>query len=269
MCSGPDPAATADLMNQQLALIHDWLVEHRMRLNVQKSRIMWFRAGRCKLQHPYPHVSINGVTLQTTERQTYLGLSFDACFSWDSQVSNICKKMSYYLYLIKSHCKVLKFDIMKLLIESLVFSHLTYAMSVWGSSLKQHLVGHLERLQNRAVCLLFHLHKYDHITGYYHCVGWLPLSQLIKYHSLCTMFHQFRCDGKGIPLEPPIQFGRLTNHHTRTKYFFSHPERCRLSFTQFFFHCKATHWWNMLPSIIKSHVQLNDFKNDLKTHFLS
>lgn len=157
VCSGPDPAATAYIMNQQLALIHDWLVEHRMRLNVQKSRIMWFRAGRCKLQHPYPHVSINGVTLQTTERQTYLGLSFDACFSWDSQVSNICKKMSYYLYLIKSHCKVLKFDIMKLLIESLVFSHLTYAMSVWGSSLKQHLVGRLERLQNRAVRLLFHL----------------------------------------------------------------------------------------------------------------
>ena len=79
----------------------------------------------------------------------------------------------------------------------------------------------------------------DHITGYYHRVGWLPLSQLIKYHSLCTMFHQFRCDGKGIPLEPPIQFGRLTNHYTRTKYFFSHPERCRLSFTQSFFRCKA------------------------------
>ena len=96
---------------------------------------------------------------------------------------------------------------MKLLIERLVFSHLTYAMSVWGSSLKQHLVGRLERLQNRAVRLLFHLRKYDHITGYYHRVGWLPLSQLIRYHSLCTMFHQFRCDGKGIPLEPPIQFG--------------------------------------------------------------
>ena len=32
VCSGPDPAATAGIMNQQLALIHDWLVEHRIRL---------------------------------------------------------------------------------------------------------------------------------------------------------------------------------------------------------------------------------------------
>ena len=95
-------------MNQQLALIHDWLVEHRMKLNVQKSCVMWFHVGRRKLQDLYPHVSINGVTLQTTEWQTYLGLNFDTCLSWDSQVSYVCKKMSYYLHLIKTHCKVLK-----------------------------------------------------------------------------------------------------------------------------------------------------------------
>ena len=117
-------------MNQQLTLIHEWLVEHRMKLNVQKLHVMWFRVGRRKLQHSYPHISVDGVTLQTTEQQTYLGLNFDTHLSWDSQVSNVCKKMSYYLYLIKSHYRVLKFDVMKLLIESLVFSHLTYAMSV-------------------------------------------------------------------------------------------------------------------------------------------
>ena len=115
MCSGPNPTATVSVMNQQLALIHDWLVEHRMRLNVQKSRVMWFCVGRRKLQRSYSHVSIDGVTLQTTEQQTYLGLNFDTHLSWDSQVSNVCKKMSYYLYLIKSHCRVLKFEVMKLL----------------------------------------------------------------------------------------------------------------------------------------------------------
>ena len=90
MCSRPDPIATASVMNQQLALIHDWLGEHQMKLNVQKSRVMWFHVRRRKLQHSYPRVSINGVTLQTTERQTYLGLNFDTYLSWDSQVSYVC-----------------------------------------------------------------------------------------------------------------------------------------------------------------------------------
>ena len=150
-----------------------------------------------------------------------------------------------------------------------MFSHLTYAMSSWGSSLKQHLAKCLECLQNRAVRLLFHLHKFDHITEYYCRVGWLPLPELIKYHSLCIIFHQFHCYGRGIPLEPPIQFGRLTDYHTRTKDYFSHPVRCRLSLTQTFFRYKATHWWNLLPSDIKGHVQLSDFKYNVKAYFLS
>ena len=54
--------------------------------------------------------------------------------------------------LIKSHCNVLTFDVMKLLIENLVFSHLSYSVSVWGVSLKQHLVKRLERLHNCRCC---------------------------------------------------------------------------------------------------------------------
>ena len=92
VCSGP---VTASVMNQQLALIHDWLVEHRMRLNVQKSRVMWFRVGRRKLQHLYPHISIDGVTLQTTEQQIYLGLNFDTLVMGFSGFQCF-KKMSYY-----------------------------------------------------------------------------------------------------------------------------------------------------------------------------
>ena len=151
ICSGSDPAAIASVTNRQLALIHDWLVEHRMRFNEQKSHVMWFHVGKYKLKSPHVPISIHGVTLTNTERQKYLGLIFNTQLSWDFQMSNVCKKMSYYLYMIKSHGKVLNFAIMKLLIESLVFSHLTYAICVWGLSLWQHSVKHLKRLKNRSV----------------------------------------------------------------------------------------------------------------------
>ena len=76
----------------------------------------------------------------------------------------------------------------------------------------------LEHLQNRAVRLLFHLHKFDHITEYYQFVKWLPFS---------IMFHQFYCYGKGIPLEPPIQFGWLTTIIPELRIFFI---PCEVSF---------------------------------------
>ena len=69
ICSGSDPAATAtSVMNRQLALIHDWLVEHRMRLNIQKLHVMWFYVGKRKLKSPHLQISIHGVTLKNTER---------------------------------------------------------------------------------------------------------------------------------------------------------------------------------------------------------
>ena len=48
-------------------------------------------------------------------------------------MANVCKKMAYYLHLIKLHSKVFNHHITKLLIDSLVFSHLNYALSVWGT----------------------------------------------------------------------------------------------------------------------------------------
>ena len=78
--------------------------------------------------------------------------------------------------------------------------------------------------QNRATRLLYHLHCSDHVTVHYRSAKWLPFSQLVKYHSVYIMFYQYHHDyGRGIPLEPPIQFGKVSKYHTRTKENFAQP----------------------------------------------
>jgi len=81
--------------------------------------------------------------------------------------------MSYYLYLINTNKSVLSDNIIKLLLESLVMSHLNYALPVWGTSLTQQNISRIQLLQNQAVCLLCHLNKYDHITSSYNKLQWL------------------------------------------------------------------------------------------------
>ena len=48
-----------------------------MRLNVQKSHVMWFHVRKRKLKSPHLQISFYGVTLKNTEQQKYLGLIFD------------------------------------------------------------------------------------------------------------------------------------------------------------------------------------------------
>ena len=133
--------------------------------------------------------------LQNIEQQTYLGFNLMLTFSWDSRVSNVCK-MWYYNHILLSH--IARFDILKLLIESLVFLQYAIQYLCGDHHLKQNLAKCLECLQNHAVHLLFYLQKFGHITEYYHRVE--------SYHfQKCFIL---------------IQFGWLTDYHTSTKDFF-------------------------------------------------
>ena len=110
-----------------------------------------------------------------------------------------------------------------------MFSHLSYALSVWGPSLNQQLLQRLERSQNRAVRLCKNLSRFDHVSGHYRALRWLPSQQLIQFRSVGMMYHQYH-HSRGIPLLPPITFGRCQSvYDTRVSDHFANPERFRLS----------------------------------------
>ena len=121
--------------------------------------------------------------------------------------------MAYYLHLINSHKHCLSSHLLKLLVESLVFSHLSYALPVWGPPLNQQLLQRLERTQNRAVRLCKNLSKFDYISEHYWSLSWLPLQQLIQFRSAGMMYHQYH-HSRGISLSPSIKLDIVSHHMT-------------------------------------------------------
>ena len=133
--------------------------------------------------------------------------------------------MAYYLHLINSHKHCLSPYLLKLLVESLVFFHLSYALPVWGPSLNQQLYQRLEQT----------LSKFDHVSDHYRSLSWLPVQQLIQFRSVGMMYHQYH-HSRGISLSPPIKFGRCQSvYDTRATGYFASLERFHLRFLQFFF----------------------------------
>ena len=151
-----------------------------MSLNHSKSSVMWFKT-KSKRCLEYPNILIHDTILKSVDKQKYLGIMFDSRLSWIHQISATCSKMSYYLYLISSHKHCLSADLIKLLIESLVFPYLNYCLPVWGPPLTQQLSQRLERMQNQAVRLCKHLSKIDHVSKYYRQLKWLPFKNLFNY----------------------------------------------------------------------------------------
>ena len=205
----------------------------------------------------YPSIFVHDTILKSVDKQKYLGITFDSKLSWIHQVSEICSKMSYYLNLISSHKYCLSADLIKLLIESLVFPHLNYCLPVWGPLLTQQLSQRLERMQNRAVRLCKHLSKFNHVSKYYRQLKWLPFKELVQLHSMRLMYCQYH-HAKCIPLLPPIKFGPHHSHDTRTAAHFANSKRFRLTFSQNFFRFTASQWWNNLPISFHSIILKTD-----------
>ena len=251
VCSGTSPLAAAEVMNQQLQLVYDWVVSNKMQLNFRKSKVMWFSAS-LKKPVPHPEIVANDTVLEVVDAQLYLGLMFDSKLSWERQVSNVCKKMSYYTYLLTCQRHILSGELKRLLVDSLVSSHLTYALCVWGPSLTQQQQQRLQRLQNRAIRFCTGTGKYESVRQYHHQLRWLPISELIEYQTLRQMYRQFHFkQSHCISLNPPIQFGHHHLHHTRSSTtVFAHPERFRLTKCQRFFRGRGTLWWNLLPAAV-------------------
>ena len=263
ICSGFTPDIVATTVSIQLSHIQSWIDRSRMKLNFTKSCVMWFSV-KASRQPTYPPITVDNSILRVVTEQRYLGLVFDSQLSWSSHVSGVCKKMSYYLYLLNSHRHVLNNTMMKLLLDSLVLSHIYYALSVWGPSLNVQLSSRLKRMQNMAVRLVFSLKKYDHVSDHYKRLHWLPLDQFIKFRFVCSMYKQFH-QGHSIPLEPPIQFGQSHSHHTRTSSSFAGIVRFNLKFSQRFFRYRVTQWWNSLPSQF-AYLPFNTFIDAVRSH---
>ena len=121
----------------------------------------------------------------------------------------VCKSTAYHLYLINFHSKSLPCELLKTLVESLVFSQLTYALPVWGPAVYQNCLSRINRLHNRAICIVCGLYKSEHVSRCRQAIGWLSVLLLMRCHALCAMLDHYT--SQDILVNPPIQ---IRCHHT-------------------------------------------------------
>ena len=205
-----------------------------MRLNIEKSSVMWFRP-RSLVNSPLEDI-VDGTCLNTVKTQKYLGITFDDSLQWVHHTSAICKQLSFYLFWINSHRRDLPNAVIKMLVDSLVLSRINYALPAW---------------------------KFDHVSAHRTRLHWLPVTSMIKHRSLCAIYRHYS-DPNCMLLDPPFIFGSQHCYHTRTAKHFVHLNRCRLSATQRSFWHAVAKWWNDLSGGI---VTSSTFLSDIYNHF--
>ena len=139
-------------VNEELKKLSLWLNVNRLALNVGKTNFVIFRAYQ-KIPDHNVTLLINKKAIIQKDHVKYLGVLLDQHLSWKHQINNVALKISRGIGIIAKLKPFLKDKLLRSIYYSLVYSHLSYEVQVWGSA-DPTILNKLVILQNKAMRII-------------------------------------------------------------------------------------------------------------------
>ena len=205
---------------------------------------------------------MNESVIKTVTEDKILGVVIDNHLDWSSQVDKIYKTVSKVLGVLWCIKRYLPRESRITFVNAFVLPHLTYCSTVWGTSTH---ISRLEKLQKRAIRLIFDLAQRDSTDEYLKLLNWLPLS---KFFELRTITLVYKCLNNLTPIYLSDIIKPVVNTHThRTrssdKFTVAVPRPKLKKFQQSFPYCGPL-LWNKLDYDTQTSCSLNVFKQRCK-----
>ena len=270
------------IVNKELQKLYLWLNVNRLSLNLDKTNYIIFHPYNKPLKQ-HITIKINKKTIVEKDHTKYLGVLIDSTLSWKYQILNISKKISRGIGIMYKLRPYLPFNVMKNVYYSLIYSHITYAIEVWGSACKTQLDKILV-LQKRAMRLITFNDQYPLVPGplapsdpIFLKLDILKVEDIYKFQVSKFIF-------KCLHRLTPINFHHWFNfnhnvhaHKTRINYKnddttlntltipFARTTNCGLKQLKI----SGPRIWNALPAHFRIMTSLNVFLKNVKSHFVS
>ena len=155
-----------------------WFTQNRLKINPTKTEMIIMRSRRQKVNADF---IINFGNDEISPRQSVkvLGVAIDQHLSWSEHVSAVVKRCYCVLVsLARTRHKMPK-CVRRLLVESLVFPHIRYCLTVWGNctSAQRHRV---QKAINFGVRIVTGLGRREHVTPSLRELGWPDINEIIS-----------------------------------------------------------------------------------------
>eukprot|EP00057_Strongylocentrotus_purpuratus_P014188 XP_011668662.1 PREDICTED: RNA-directed DNA polymerase from mobile element jockey-like [Strongylocentrotus purpuratus] len=154
---------SCNMMPSTLTLFHQWCLDNGLRINSSKCKSMRVSFSRTEL--PPLHLELDDTTLQEVKELKLLGVILQHNLRWDSHVRDITGRASRKFYIIRA-LKRYRAPVEDLLTIYTCYIRpvLEYCVPVWNSSITSEQANDIERVQRRALRIIFHdrYHSYEH-----------------------------------------------------------------------------------------------------------
>ena len=176
--SGSNAISLQDGVNNDLAIIAEWLKVNKLSLNIKKTHFMCFSA-RNKYR-PGISLQIDGEVIAEVNKSKFLGVVIDNKLSWKDHISFVCRKVARGIGVIIKARKVLHNESLKCLYYSFIYPYMIYCNQVWGSACKTN-IEPLQVLQKRAVRIILGVHPRSPSEPLFTTLKFLNCKNIFKY----------------------------------------------------------------------------------------
>ena len=257
-------------LNSDLAKLNDYFKANKLKLNIDKTKMVCFRKKGLEFQEEDLQVTLDGIQLQRENTATFLGITIDEHLSWETHCNSVANKMARNAGILNRVKKILPTSSLQTLYNSLIFTHFSYGIEVWGGCQSKHL-KRIIGIQKKSIRTIYKSQWLDHTEPRMKHLNTLKVNDQHYLQCLSLIFDMLKGHSPDIYNLVQEQNMNVTLHTLRSAT--DKPGNIRLpSFNALqvktSFLSSIPTLWNALPADIQNAATRKQFKAKLKRNIL-
>ena len=268
-CSSSDPALLSEKLSSKFAVISDFMISNKLKLNDDKTHLMVMTTSQ-KRKKGNPNVQVQLTTptevIDPSSSERLLGAMIHQDMKWGEHIQNnsesLIRSLSTRIGALKIIGRVASFKNRKLIANGIFLSKLSYLIALWGGC-NLELLKSLQILQNKAARIVTKLEWSTPTAVQLSQCGWMSVHQLVVYHSVVMVFKVLQTkQPKPLFNMFPTEYNYNTSQaRSQSIKQMGHPT---LDLWEDSFRWRAARSFNLLPASIKSLQSSEIFKLEAK-----
>ena len=246
-----------------LSVALQWFTQNRLKINPDKTDMILLKSARKNISCNFT-VNFGDSSISPVGSTKVLGVTIDSCLAWEQHVATIVRRCYCVLIGLARMQRRIPRETKRLLVETLVFSHLRYCMSVWGgcTATQKH---RLQKCINFGARVVTGLGYREHVTDTLRELGWSRIEAMLTEHDVCIMYRLLSGEAAPEVIRSSISFrSAVSARDTRATADGSlEMPRTRTEFARRSFGARAVRAWNGLPRDVRCAPNIATFKKKL------
>ena len=259
---GPCARDLVNMMNEDLARIHEWSQRNKLLVNQEKSKALFVK-GRRRNAAPVgslPSILMDDQRIAWTESANNLGFLFQADLQWDGLVNQQCGKIYAGLRTLYSSTRDAPTETRLKLFKALLLPHLLFGDLLYVNP-SASAMNRLRVALNSCVRFVYDLNRYAHVSHLQKSLVGCSLDCLFAHRS-CVFLRKLISTQS-----PPSLFQKLVPFRGRRRQNLLLPPNNTVTYTNSLF-VRGMVNWNMLPADLKRTPMDAIFKKGWTRNFL-